>query len=428
MSPDPPPETGGLFPPPEPGPPTPPPGGLTSASGSVLQETRQTSPGGAVGGGSATAPTLRSRWRGMRWFVLLGLIVVLLAAGTVLFGPDQGAARPLDPADTSFSGSKALAELLRERGVTVDRVDSVAEAAAKGPGRLLLITSTLYVNDHDLAEIQGDRVLVHGSSSLDVLAPGVEAEPDPVRQRSREPECALPAATAAGSAFLGERAFTGPRGSIGCYPAGDGWTLLSYPNAGGTTTVLGSADFMTNQRLSEDGNAALALNLLSTGKPVTWLVPPDDPPVGRLPGEAGRSVYDLMPAGIPWAVLMACLTVVLVAFWRGRRLGPVVVERLPVVVRAAETVEGRGQLYRARRARARAADSLRAGTVDRLTPRLGLYSGADRHQIVAALAVRTGEDPQRVGGALYGPPPADDNELVALAGYLDFIERKVSEL
>jgi hypothetical protein len=98
------------------------------------------------------------------------------------------------------------------------------------------------------------------------------------------------------------------------------------------------------------------------------------------------------------------------------------------VVRAAETVEGRGQLYRARRARGRAADSLRAGTIDRLTPRLGLYSGADRHQIVTALAVRTGEDQQQVGGALYGPPPADDAGLVALAGYLDFIERKVSEL
>jgi hypothetical protein len=377
---------------------------------------------------SSTAPTVRARWRGMRWIVLLGLVVVLVAVGTVLFGPDQGESRPLDPADTSLKGSKALAELLRGQGVQVDRVDSVEEAAAKGPGRLLLITSTLYFNDHDLAEIQGDRVLVHSFGSLDALAPGVETEPDPARQRSREPECALPAATAAGSVFIGGAAFTGPSGSVGCYPAGDGWTLLSYPNAGGTTTVLGSADFMSNQRLSEDGNAALALNLLSTGKPVTWLVRPDEPPVGQLPGEAGRSVYDLMPAGIPWAVLMAGLTVVLVAFWRGRRLGPVVVEKLPVVVRAAETVEGRGQLYRARRARARAADSLRAGTIDRLTPRLGLYSGADRHQIVAALAVRTGEDQQRVGGALYGPPPIDDNGLVALAGYLDFIERKVSEL
>ncbi len=379
-------------------------------------------------GGSTTEPTVRARWRGARWVVLLGLIVVLVAIGSVLIRPGQGESRPLDPADTSLRGSKALAELLKAQGVTVDRVDSVQEAAAKGPGRLLLITSTRYFNDHDLAEIQGDRVLIHSLGSLDVLAPGVEALPDPVRQRSREPECALPAATAAGSVFIGEAAFTGPAGSTGCYPAGDGWTLISYPNAGGTTTVLGSAAFMTNQRLAEDGNAALALNLLSTGKPVTWLVPPDDPPVGQLPGEAGRSVYELMPPQIPWAVAMACLTVVLVAFWRGRRLGPVVVEKLPVVVRAAETVEGRGQLYRARRARARAADALRAGTIDRLTPRLGLYSGADPREIVAALAVRTGEDPQQVGGALYGPPPADDGGLVALAGYLDFIERKVSEL
>ncbi|NUT39882.1 MAG: DUF4350 domain-containing protein, partial [Thermoactinospora sp.] len=111
-----------------------------------------------------------------------------------------------------------------------------------------------------------------------------------------------------------------------------------------------------------------------------------------------------------------------------RRLGPVVAEKLPVIVRAAETVEGRGRLYRARRARQRAAESLRAGTIDRLTPRLGLASGAGTHELVAALAGRVREDPQMVGAALYGPPPTDDAGLVALAGYLDSIERQVSEL
>ena len=382
---------------------------------------------GPPAGSAPTTPTLGTRWRAGRWAALIAAIIVLVAIGSVLLGPEQREARRLDPGDTSLSGSKALAELLRERGITVDRVDSVAAAAAKGAGRLLLITTTAPFNAHELAQIPGDRVVIGGFANLGELAPGVEPLSGRVHQRSREPECALPAARAAGSAFRGPMAFSVPRGATGCYPAGEGWTLVSVPTANGTTTIVGSGEFLTNLRLAEDGNAALALNLIGTGKPVTWLMPPEIPQAGTLPGESGRSSSDLIPAGVPWAVLMACLSIVLVALWRGRRLGPVVVERLPVVVRAAETVEGRGRLYRARRARGRAADSLRAGAVDRLTPRLGLASGADRREVVAAVAVRTGQDSRQVGGALYGPPPVDDAELVALAGYLDYIERTVRE-
>ncbi|MBT2224641.1 DUF4350 domain-containing protein [Nonomuraea sp. NEAU-A123] len=385
-----------------------------------------------TGESRSTSPTVRSTWRASRLIVLLGALIVLAAVFSVLLKPDTRPPRHLDPADASLAGSMALAELLRDRGVTVDRVDSAEAAVAKATGaapgdRLLLITDASYVDPRALAGIQGDRVIADNLFTLDELAPAVRPVRGAARERSREPDCSLPAAKAAGSAFIGDSAFTGPAGSTGCYPWSDGWTLVSYPNAGGTTTVLGSAEFMTNQRLSEDGNAALALNLLGSAKAVTWLVAPETPPVGELPGEAGQSMYDLMPASIPWAVLMTVITVLLVAFWRGRRLGPVVIERLPVVVRAAETVEGRGRLYRARRARGRAADSLRAGTIDRLTPRLGLGSGSGRHELVAAVAVRTGQDAQEVGAALYGPAPADDAGLVALAGYLDFIERTVSE-
>ena len=52
--------------------------------------------------------------------------------------------------------------------------------------------------------------------------------------------------------------------------------------------------------------------------------------------------------------------------WRGRRLGPLVVEPLPVVVKAVESTQGRGRLYRRVRDRAHA-----AGILPRPPPRAG---------------------------------------------------------
>ncbi|MFI7698119.1 DUF4350 domain-containing protein [Nonomuraea sp. NPDC049480] len=403
----------------------------------VAPPASSTAPGGtaldpAPGGSQPTSATARSVWAATRMIVLMGAALVLVAIVAVMLAPDRGPSRRLDPADTTLDGSKALAELLRARGVTVDRVDSVEAATEKAAtgNRLLLITDTMYFDEHVLAGIQGDRLIVGNLPGIETLAPGLRQRYEQgARTRNREPECQLPAAKLAGTAYMGGVAFDGPAGATGCYPAPrGGYTLVSYPNAGGVTTVVGDGSFMTNRRLAEDGNAALALNLIGTGRPVTWLVPPDNPPALDLPGERGESMYDLMPDNIRWTVYMAIIALALAAFWRGKRLGPVVAERLPVIVRAAETVEGRGRLYRARRARQRAADALRAGTIDRLTPRLGLASGAGAQELVAALAARTGQDAHQIGAALYGPPPADDAGLVALAGYLDFIERQVSEL
>jgi hypothetical protein len=103
-----------------------------------------------------------------------------------------------------------------------------------------------------------------------------------------------------------------------------------------------------------------------------------------------------------------------------------VAEELPVVVRASETVEGRGRLYRSRRARDRAADALRTATLQRLLPRLGLGAGAPAPVVVTTVARRSGADANYVSYHLFGPPPATDNDLLQLARALDEIERQVT--
>jgi hypothetical protein len=164
------------------------------------------------------------------------------------------------------------------------------------------------------------------------------------------------------------------------------------------------------------------MNLAGDRPRLIWYAP------HRVEGEtsSGASLSDLIPDNVVWVVCQLWLVVLLVALWRGRRPGPLVAEQLPVVVRASETVEGRGRLYRSRRARDRAAEALRTATLRRLLPRLGLGPQAPAQAVVATVAQRSGTDAGFVSYHLFGPPPATDNDLLQLARALDDIERQVA--
>jgi hypothetical protein len=204
-----------------------------------------------------------------------------------------------------------------------------------------------------------------------------------------------------------------------CY----GGALVRYRDDDRTVTVVGSTDFMTNGGLLHAGNAALAMNLAGQHSRLVWFAPQ------RVEGESSGSttIFGLIPDNVIWMVVQIWLAVLLIALWKGRRLGPLVAEDLPVVVRASETVEGRGRLYRSRRARDRAAQPLRAATVQRLLPLLGLSTDASEPEVVTAAAQRSGFHPESVRHILFGPPPASDADLVQLARALDDIERQVAQ-
>ena len=142
--------------------------------------------------------------------------------------------------------------------------------------------------------------------------------------------------------------------------------------------------------------------------------------------DGAATIFDLIPDRVTWIFWQLWLVVGLVALWKARRLGPLVAEHLPVVVRASETVEGRGRLYRSRRARDRAAAALRTATLQRLGPRLGLGSQTTPSAVAGAVAAASGGDPVAVHHTLYGPAPTTDADLVDLAHALDDIERQVA--
>ena len=368
------------------------------------------------------SPTLKSAWRSARGVVLVGALVLLTATLPVLLTPPAPTSY-LDPRDTSLEGGAALAALLRDQGVQVTRTDSVTAAtAAAGPGVRVLVSRPELLTGSEAFRLAGSGadMLVVGTAHAGVFLPQTRIRPA-TRPTSLRPGCDLRAAVLAGSAHLGGATIESQSADVGCYRVHGRPTLV-----GGDGVVLtASGDFMTNRRLDEDGNAALAMNLAGADADLVWLVAPD---VQAAPAPTGGdSLSDLVPPQVPWAVATLGLAVLLAALWRGRRLGPVVVEPVPVVVRAAETVEGRGRLYRAHHAREQAAANLRSAAVSRVATWVGGAGTMTPRRLVDAVSVRIGQDAGEVERLLYGPVPEDDRALVRLAEDIDALERGVRE-
>jgi hypothetical protein len=359
--------------------------------------------------------------------MLLSLVVVLAVATLITYLTAPRLGGPMDPESTSSDGTHALVTLLREHGVDVVEAPdiSIAESAAR-PGTLVVVLQTLQHLDEDvlrrLSTLPGDRLLVAPSSRIrEALAPHITLA-GAVPFGGSEPGCDLREATRAGAVDLGvsdEYEAVEDFPITRCY---DG-ALVRYTDDGREVTVVGSGDFMTNGGLLTEGNAALAMNLAGTNPRIIWYAPQ------KRQGEsdAGAEISDLIPPAVGWIVIQLCLAIALVAVWRGRRLGPLVAERIPVVVRASETVEGRGRLYRSRRARDRAGTALRTATLQRMLPRLGLSANAEPPAVVQAVAQRSGQHAQTLAHTLFGPPPQTDDDLVHLARELDNIERQIAQ-
>ncbi len=444
-------------------------------------------PAGAAAPGSASVAGTRGGQAGPpprgplhRWRAPLAVLVLVLLGGIViaLITPSPPTTGYLDPGNPGPQGTRALADLLAQRGQTVVRADSVAAALAAaragdpdaaadaGPGRqagpghapALVITSPYLLSRAqlaDLARLPGNVMVAEpdgavlaalnrqaavpagttgaagttgpaGTAGPQVTVAGAD-EVRPVR-----PGCPLPAAAVAGDAAMGGvllRVSSAPHArrcataavAAECYRVDGHPTLVRYQAGGRTVTVLGSGVPLTNAALAHRGNAALTLNLLRGSPRIVWLVP--SPPAISPAGQ--KSLFQEIPGPAYLVTLQLFVAAGLAALWRTRRLGPLVAEPLPVVVRASETVEGHGRLYRSRRSRGRAAAVLRDAARHRITARLALPADADASAVSAAVAAVTGRDPGAVQAILYGPAPRDDAALVALGQDIDALEGEV---
>lgn len=383
---------------------------------------------------SAPHPPVRRRWWTRRWIRLLiaaVLVVALVLIAVSLFTGTVNSQREGDPRSNTSGGMAALAQLVQDEGVDLDTVTSVSQVVDRSdPTTTVVVTNAENLSAEDASALLGAQrgrlVLIRPEqTALDLL--GIAATESPGEADLVHPECTDGTATRAGTLGFPNWAdgYAADGAEISCYPVGEGFAYLRVPARGGSADIV--AGGLSNDSLGLEGNAAFGMGVLGSQPELLWLMAEreDDTPVGTTTGPG------LLPDWWTIAVAQACIAVVVMAIWRGRRLGPILSERLPVAVRASETVEGHGRLYERLEARDQAAAALRRRTRHRLALSFG---HADDHESLAqVVSDRTGRDLGQVRFLLGDGPdglgrvPADDDELITLAQHLDELEQEARQ-
>lgn len=378
---------------------------------------------------TAPAPTRRSSLRGR--LVVVVAVVVALAAAYVASGSGERAGR-LDPANPSPTGAQALAKVLERNGVALEVVRSaaafddadVAGATVVVTGTAALAPSTQRRLTEHVARAGDARLLLVDPAFTTVLDLDDDVQTDSDQQVRREAGCTEPV-DLAGLGIEVDTATTfdgAPADAPTCFdgPRGPAYVVVDGAGAAGIE-LLGAGDALTNGQITRGDNAAVALRLLGRTDRVVWYVPD----LADASSTETVTLRSLLPRAVVPSLWLLALATLAVLLWRVRRLGPLVAEPLPVVVRAVETARSRGRLYRRSGDRAHAAGLVREAARRDLADRLRLDPRADAASVAQAAAAHLERDPAELRQLLDDTtPPTSDRELVALTHQLARLRRE----
>lgn len=384
----------------------------------------------------ATEPLRRRR---RRWLPPVIVVVLLMAAAlgsTVLNRSTHQNTDDLDPANPGFSGAQGLARTLGNHGVAVSVVRSQRELLdeAIDGATTVVITGT-----KNLSGRTAKTALTHAASAAGVVMLDADREVTTGMGLPVDSHLADLTDVAAGcqGAELGEsfrlaqagRAYTPTaKGSTAktCFPdkADGGGAMVSLPSAAGRppVTLLGDDTLIANGVILDADNAAIALHLFGHSDRLVWYVPS----LADI-SAADSTSRSIAPSWFRPGLALTASAVLLLCLWRGRRLGRLVIEPLPVVIRAVETTQSRGRMYRRSRDRSRALAVLQRATRRRLTSYLGLSTSSSVSSLAAASAAVSGRDYDHVLSLLDSAAARDDASLLELANALLALEKEVRE-
>lgn len=381
-------------------------------------------------GSAVTTPQLRSTLRRLLFWIGIAVLLVLIALLTFASVAPNPSTSRLAATNPKPTGAEALIQVLRADGVTVHAPRTLASATHEASESTNATTVMVYdptsildtTQLQSLTNVGTNLILILPTGhELDVLAPSVDLAGDVAS--TAKADCSYRPVRSAGSVSglqQGYRIATRTLDEQGCLGTGGVYSLIRVNNPNQTVTILGSTTMLTNGSIAKSGNAALALGLFGSTKNLIWYRP-------SFADESGVPADGVFPAPswVSLVIILAALVIVFAALWRARRFGPIVVERMPVSVRASETLHGRARLYQKASARSHALDALRVGTITRIAKLCGLPHLATVDEVIAAVSTTTRHDPQAVRALLVDDIPTTDLQLVNLSDELRKLEDDV---
>ncbi|GAB3616001.1 DUF4350 domain-containing protein [Okibacterium endophyticum] len=355
--------------------------------------------------------------------VVCGLVVV---ASAVLTNPGTGSGAPLDGDSAAPEGARAVLQVLRAEGVAVTVADDIdeARAALEDDATLAFYDPNGYLDAErrrDLVDAAERTVAISPSfTQLNDLLPGVRAagySEETSLGASCDEAIAERASTISGGATF---AIDDSSDATGCFESETGGFALVVDDH---IAVVGPTAPFTNDAIVDYGNAALALGLLGAEENLVWYLPT----IADVEATGPPTLQQLTPNWLVPVTSLLTITALVAMFWRGRRFGPIVIEDLPVTVRAGETMQGRARLYQRTASRVRAADALRVGATARLATMLGLSDQAGVYEVADAAASALGQGTPGVRGVLVDRPVQTERDLIEVSDALQNLEHAVSD-
>lgn len=379
---------------------------------------------------AVVTPTGRSVLARARALVLLIGIAVIATALLVLVPDPSHSTTPLSTTNHGEDGAQALVRVLGDHGVTVKEAAEADIAAAGADTTVVVIDPEKMPSRTAEAVRAAPSVVFVGTlySTADALPPyleGLRVMPpfSATSAKTVNPGCSSPTAararTLTSSAY---RVAEDPDQDAAqewtlCFTSdGKGFQYAEKESDGRFRAVITDPARLTNSAVLQDGNASLALGAMGRTRNLLWYMPTGE--------ESATSPSNLAPAHLRPLFLLLVAAALVLALARGRRMGRLASEKLPVEVPASEILIGKARLMRTNRAFGHAAQALRSASARRIAQRLGLPASAPAEQLVGALEKR-GVDPARSRALLWGPAPASHSALTVLAEQLDALEKEI---
>jgi hypothetical protein len=371
------------------------------------------------------APTAQPGFvRRHRSTLLIGLALVAAVAAAIVLGTGTETSTPMDPDNPNPDGTRALSRVLDDEGVDVQVARSADELEAIDVGG---DTSVVVVRPEYLGTSTIDRLREHTKDAHTLIVvgagPGVA---DALGEVGGGSALALNDGRASGCDDPRFEGLTLEVDLTTVYPDGDCFdgkagSVVAEPEDG--LLLFGADQALTNDQILRADNAAVALRMLGQDERLVWYVPSLD----DLTGDDGVSLQTLLPRFVRPGLALLAIVMFTVILWRGRRLGALATEPLPVVVRAVETTRSLGRLYRRSGDRGHAAESLRRAARSRLAERLRLGSTTAPDVLAREVARRTGRTEEDIVSVLgpAGVVPSSDRDLITLARQLAELDREV---